>query len=340
MMLAGLYNGPEQLKVAEVSNFELQKGEARVKVSYAGICGTDMMIFSGKHPRAKAPLIMGHEFAGVVAEIEEGAPFRVGDRVAVNPLTYCGKCPSCESGNPNTCNELKYLGIDLNGGFAEYARVPIQNLVAIPESIDNVSASLLEPLAVAIHTVRKSKLKVGDTVTILGAGPIGVLIGIIAKQAGATDVLISDISKYRLDIAESFGLQAINSLEQDIVKVTKSQTNEQGADIVFEVAGNQITADQMIDAVKSQGEIVVVSVYKNAPTINLAKMHFRELSLITTRSFTNEDFRKAVSVLKELKVDLTKLVSHKLHLNDIEEGFKLMKDSTDSMKILFYSTEE
>ncbi|WP_209125152.1 zinc-binding dehydrogenase [Alkalihalobacillus sp. BA299] len=337
-MKAGLYQGAKQLEVAEVPLPSIKNREALVKVSYAGICGTDMMIYSGLHPRAAAPLIMGHEFSGSITQIGPDEKLKVGDRVAINPLIHCGKCVTCRSGQQHICDNLKYLGIDTNGGFASLVSVPIENLYPLPESTSDEDAALLEPLAVAIHTVRRSKLKVGDTVVILGAGPIGLLIGIIAQKAGAAKVIISDVSEYRLNLAEKYGFHAVNALKNDIVEVAKESTFGVGADVVFEVAGNQMTANQMIDAIRSQGEIVVVSVYKKPPEINLAKMHFREISMNTTRCFTTEDFQKAITMMGAGEVDVSALISHKLSLDEFEKGFQLMEDLTsDSMKILFYS---
>ncbi|SDX99125.1 2-desacetyl-2-hydroxyethyl bacteriochlorophyllide A dehydrogenase [Evansella caseinilytica] len=336
-MKAGIYQGTRQLEVAEVAVPSIAMDEALIKMSYAGICGTDMMIYSGLHPRASAPLIMGHEFSGVIEKINTTETLTVGDRVAVNPLTSCGKCVPCKTGLHHICDNLRYLGIDLDGGFARYVKVPVGNLYKLPDSISDMNASLIEPLAVAIHTVRRSKLKVADTAVILGAGPIGLLIGLIAKRAGAAKVMISDVSRFRLKIAEAYELEPVDATKEDIVKVVKESTNGVGADVVFEVAGNQMTANQMIEAIRTQGEIVVVSVYKKSPEINLAKMHFRELSLTTTRCFTSEDFQKALSMLSQGEIDLSGLVSHKLPLDQFEEGFKLMVASTDSMKILFYS---
>ncbi|MCM3160781.1 zinc-binding dehydrogenase [Metabacillus litoralis] len=337
-MKAGLFKGAKQLEVSEVALPNIGEGEALVKVSFAGICGTDMMIYSGAHPRATDPLIMGHEFSGVIEEVYSNEKeLKVGDRVAINPLNYCGECVACHNGLHHICDNLRYLGIDMDGGFAEYVKTPIENLFVLPDSISDENAAILEPLAVAIHTVRRSKLKVGDNVVIFGAGPIGVLIGIIAKKAGAARIIISDISDYRLDVAQSYGFHTVDARKNDIADISKEITNGVGADVVFEVAGNQHTANQMIDAIRTQGEIVVVSVYKKPPEINLAKMHFRELSLTTTRCFSAEDFQKAILMMAEGNIDVSKLISHKLPLDQFEKGFELMLNSTESMKILFHS---
>ncbi|MGN8646324.1 zinc-dependent alcohol dehydrogenase [Gracilibacillus sp. HCP3S3_G5_1] len=336
-MKAGVYLGAKQLAVKEMPSPTVEDGEAIVKVSYAGICGTDMMIYSGLHPRATTPLVMGHEFSGVIEEMEPNERLIEGDRVAINPLNSCGRCVACKSGQYHVCDNLKYIGIDMNGGFAEYVSVPIKNLIPLPETVEDEEAALIEPLSVAIHTVRRSKLKVGDNVVILGAGPIGMLIGMIAKKAGAERIIISDVSDYRLQLAESYGFHAVDARVGKAEEVAKEHTGGIGADVVFEVAGNQITANQMIDAIRTQGEIVVVSVYKQPPTVNLAEMHYREISLTTTRCFTAEDFNKAITLLSEREVDVSKLISHKLPLEEFNKGFELMTSSTESMKVLYYS---
>jgi threonine dehydrogenase-like Zn-dependent dehydrogenase len=173
-------------------------------------------------------------------------------------------------------------------------------------------------------------------VAILGAGPIGLLIALIAKEAGAGDIFISDVSPYRLKIASEMGFTAVNALNEDIVDKVKLHTQDVGADVVFEVAGNQITADQMIDCIKFQGEVVVVSVYKNAPIINLAKMHFREVSLTTTRCYSSDDFSIAIKLLEQQTININPIISHILPLDEIEKGFELMENPETSLKILFH----
>ncbi|MEK3643940.1 MULTISPECIES: zinc-dependent alcohol dehydrogenase [unclassified Aeribacillus] len=334
-MKVGTYVGPMQVEMTEREIPVPKEDEALIKVSYGGICGTDMMIYHGLHPRAKAPLIMGHEFSGVVAEVGENQHVKKGDKVAIEPLLSCGICEACRNGQMNVCRTLRYIGIDKDGGFAEYVAIPINRLRILPESVTEKEAAMLEPLAVAIHTVRRSRLKVGDTIAILGAGPIGLLIGIIAEHAGAGKIFISDVSSMRLQVAQDLGFEAIDARNSDIVQVVKDYTNGVGADVVFEVAGTQITANQMIDCIKFQGEIMVVSVYKNPPTVQLANMHFREISLKTTRCYSPEDFTKAIELLEQNKINLDPLVSHVLPLEEIKKGFELMKNPDQSLKILF-----
>lgn len=333
-MKAGLYISEKNIEVGSLEKPTLNQGEALIKVSAAGICGTDMMIYFGKHPRAKAPLAMGHEFSGVIEEINGESIFKIGDRIVVEPTISCGKCEACLSGNSHVCKTLGLIGIDFHGGFAEYVAVPLHRLHKIPDTLSDDHAALAEPVAVGIHTVRRSNMKVGATVVVLGAGPIGLLIALTAKIAGADKIYISDISPYRLGKAEELGFIALNGNEVDVVKEVMEATNGVGADVVFEVAGNNLTANQMIHACRTQGQIVVVSVYKQPPTIDLAAMHFRELSLTTTRCYSHSDFATAISMMASGQIDVTPFISHQLSLDEIEKGFQLMMNPDESLKIL------
>ncbi|MTT32636.1 alcohol dehydrogenase catalytic domain-containing protein [Terrilactibacillus sp. BCM23-1] len=337
-MKAGLYTAPKQVEMATLPIPTIKKDEVLVKVSYAGICGTDMMIYFGKHPRAKSPLAMGHEFSGVIEKVHPlfVDDFSVGDRVVIEPTLSCGSCDACRSGQYHVCNTLQLIGIDHHGGFAEYVSVPVHCLHKIPMTVTDEQAAVTEPVAVAIHTVRRSSLQIGDTVLILGAGPIGLLIGLAARNAGAGDIIISDISPFRLEKAKELGFHVVDSKTEDVVQVVLSQTNGKGADVVFEVAGHQATIDQMLPAIKFQGKVTVVSVFKNNPQIDLAAMHFRELSLTTTRCYTHDDFKAALRLMEDGRIDVASIVSHVLPIEEIKKGFELMEYPDESLKILFH----
>ena len=333
-MKAAQYFSTENIKISDVQKPDIVEGEALIKVSYTGVCGTDMMIYSGKHPRAVSPLIMGHEFSGVIENIKGNSNFKKGDCVTVEPTISCGQCKACLSGSYHVCENLKLIGIDMDGGFAEYVRVPIHRLHIVPDNLSMELAALAEPLAVAVHTVRRSTLKVGQDVVILGAGPIGLLIGIVARMNGANNIFISDISEFRLNKAKKLGFHAINDKKMDSVNEIMKKTNGRLIDVVFETAGIQKTVDQAVNIIKTQGKIVIVSVFKTNPKISLADMHFREISLTTTRCYSSDDFKTAIDIMSSEKIDFSIVISHELPINQVGKAFSLMKNTEDSLKVL------
>lgn len=340
LMKAGLYFGEKHVAPGELEIPKPREGEALIRVSSAGICGTDMLIYYGKHPRAQAPLAMCHEFSGVIVETVGDSPFAPGDHVVPETYKSCGSCEACLSGQYHVCKTLRAIGIDSHGGFAEFAVVPLNKLHRIPEGLSDNDASMTEPLAVAVHTVRRSGMKLGSRIAILGGGPIGLLIGLVAKQAGAQEIIISDVSPYRIQKAKELGFTALDAKTVNVTEEILSVTGGIGADVIFEVAGNQATVNQMVEATRIQGNIVVVSLFKQLPTVDLTKMHFKELSLTTTRCYSRNDFETALHLMSSGKVDVAPLISHELALDQIAEGFRLMENPEVAMKIVFRPSME
>jgi threonine dehydrogenase-like Zn-dependent dehydrogenase len=192
--------------------------------------------------------------------------------------------------------------------------------------------SLIEPLSVAVHSVNMISVSPDDQILVLGAGPIGLLTAMVLKCQGADNLYISDINKYRLQIAKSLGLITINSLDTDIYKFIKDKTNGDMTDIVFEVAGVQESAEQMIDLVRPRGIIINVSVFKKHPNIDMRSINFRELTIIGSRVYTRDDFKKAIDLSSHLP--LTDIVSHRLPLSDVTDAFRLHKEEENVCKVI------
>ena len=185
-MKAVVWENKDVINLREVPVPVPEKGDALIKVIMTGICGSDLTIISGKHPRAKTPTVIGHEFIGIVEKINGTANgFEVGDRVAVEPLLSCGHCKHCLNGNAHVCGTLRLLGIEAPGAFAAYATAPLKKIFKLPANISDISAVLLEPLSVAVHTLNYSRLQKGEDVSIIGAGPIGLLCAEVARAKGA-----------------------------------------------------------------------------------------------------------------------------------------------------------
>jgi len=336
-----IYEGAEQVAVREIDRPEPKDGQALIRIEYCGICGSDIGIYSGKHPRAKAPLVLGHEFVGIIEAVKgETNGFRVGDRVAPYPLLSCGHCFACKNGIPHVCDTLKIIGIDLDGGIAEYVCCDTDVLFKVPEGVSPKVAGVVEPLAVAVHTLHRAHFKPQDTVAILGAGPIGTLVGIVAKDSGAARVIISDFDEGRLDMARQLGFEAVNSKEESLTAYVKRVTGGVGADIVFECTGAETAALEMTGPCRTDGMVCLVGVHKAPHPVDLADMHFRELNLTATRVYTKREFGQAVEYTKAIQPELERIISHVLPLSDCANVFDLIHDPQEpTVKVLVDCTK-
>ena len=205
-MRAAFYEGHEQITTGPCSPLQPGAGQVQIRVSHCGICGTDLHVFHGRMDhRVKLPQIIGHEMSGTVEAVGNGVvDWKAGDRVTVRPLDPCGSCPACKAGHSHICMNLKFIGIDSPGAMQELWTVPVHTLHRLPGNLSLAQAALIEPISVACHDVRMGEVKTGEYAVVLGGGPIGLLIGLVARAAGAR-VLVSEINPYRIQLAKSLG---------------------------------------------------------------------------------------------------------------------------------------
>lgn len=335
-MNALVYREPGVLALEKRPSLEAAPGEALIDIHYAGICGTDIAIVGGKHPRAKPPLVPGHEFSGIVRTIPENAAgIKPGDRVVPYPLICCGKCHACRTGNAHVCRVLRLLGIDRDGGMAQVASVPVDMLYRFPESLPFDIASLIEPVAVCVHAIRESRLKYRDTVMITGAGPIGLLTGLLLKDAGAENLFVAEIDDFRLSMCAQFGLASIDVKQVDPVAFIREQTDGEGADLLFEVSGAAEAARQMTELVRGRGQIVMLSVHKDPRAVDLRQLNFKEIDMIGSRVYAREDYALAIGCTVRHHKHLEALISHRLPLTEGAKGLDLIADpKVNTLKVL------
>ena len=334
-MQAVFYDGNRQINAGKNDPIAPQEGEVQLKVSYCGICGTDLHIFHGAmDQRVTFPQVLGHEMSGTVHVVGEGVTdFSVGDRVVVMPLAPCGDCPACEAGHSHICHKLKFLGIDTPGAMQSYWTVPAYTLHKLPDNLSLKHGALIEPLAVACHDVRLAEVKQGDKVVVIGGGPIGMLVALVAKNAGA-DVIISEINTYRVSLANSLGLEAINPKETDLLQRVMEATNNAGADIVFEVSGSQAGASIMTDLLRTRGLGVIVAIFAKKPEVDLFRFFWRELRLQGVRVYESQDFADAIALAASGKLPLDELITDVRPLSELKSGFEDMEKGGEVMKIL------
>ena len=338
-MKALIYRDMDVVEVVEREAPVPGAGEALVKVGVAGICGTDIAIAMGKHPRATAPLVLGHEFAGeVVALCASGAQYvgggaiAAGDHVTVFPLLSCGACWSCTHGAAHVCRTLRMIGIDRDGGMAQFMTVSTDLLSKLPDGMPLELGALIEPLAVGVHAVKMGRVGADDRVVVMGAGPIGLLTAVCLREVGVRELLVTDVSAYRLELARDLGFDALDVGACDAAREVRARTDGDEADVVFEVAGSASAAVAMTELVRCRGTIVMESVHKTPHEVDLRAINFKEITMVGTRVYERRDYALAIELAQ--RADLSRLVSHTLPLDDGPRGFELMKQGDEVCKVL------
>ncbi|MDR1936114.1 MAG: alcohol dehydrogenase catalytic domain-containing protein [Candidatus Accumulibacter sp.] len=327
------YKGAQLVETGEKAVPEIGPGEVLIKVAYAGVCGSDMFIYQGTHPRAKAPLVMGHEFSGV---IEKGhGTLAKGTPVTVYPLLSCGYCDPCKNGYAHVCNTLKLIGIDCDGGMAEYVKVPEDKIVPIPADLPLKLGAFIEPVAVAVHATRRSGYKPGDSAVVYGAGPIGLCVASCLKYFGASRVLVVEANAYRLDIARQLGFTPIDAGKEDIKARVLEYTDGHNIDLAFDCAAHPSVHTTILDILRVQGTGVVVGSYKKPAEVDLLKIEFKELTLIGIRVYERRDFEIATRILQSGQIDFDRLLTVAAPEEAPEQFRNLLKGGNNVIKMLF-----
>jgi 2-desacetyl-2-hydroxyethyl bacteriochlorophyllide A dehydrogenase len=339
-MQAVFFEGNRTLRVGESVAVEPGAGQVQIRVAYCGICGTDLHLFHGAMAhRLTLPHVMGHEMSGTIATVGSGvAGWSTGDRVTVRPLDPCGHCPACLSGHSHICHNLKFIGIDTPGALQGLWTVPAHTLHRLPESLAMREGAMVEPVAVACHDVRMSELKEGEFAAVIGGGPIGILVALVAKARGAC-VVMAEVNQFRLQLARDLGIDAFNPLETDLSVLVNERTGGAGADVVFEVSGSQAGADTMTKLPRTRGRIVVVAIFGEAPKVDMFRFFWRELKLSGARVYEAEDFELAIDLAATGRLPLAKLITGVLPLNRLEDAMHRMEGGGDCMKILVSCTD-
>ena len=321
-MRAAVFYGERDLRVEEFELPPLKEGEILVKVKACGICGTDVHIFNGEEGSAKVtpPIILGHEFCGVVVETKSSL-FKVGDKVSIDPNIYCGVCRFCRSGKVQLCESLTALGVNLNGGFAEYAIVPEKQAILF-EDIDFEEAALAEPLACCLHGIKKLEIKPIDKVLVIGLGPIGLIMLEILKLYGVSNVYGYEIDEFRKEIAKRQGIKEI---------IDKS--TDEKFDIVIECAGTKESIEMAFKKLQRGGQLLVFSVPspKTDVLINPFEMFKKEARVYW--SFVNPFTQKlAIDLLEDKKISLKHLITHRISLKELSQA--LSKRYEKQLKVI------
>lgn len=335
-MKAVVYYGENNLKYEEREKPQIQPGAVLVKVKACALCGSDLRTIRHGHNSIREPRVLGHETVGVIEEVGSGVTdFRAGDRVAITPGVGCGSCSLCLSGWQNMCYERKTISQHYDGGFAEYVLVPpgavkAGNLNRIPEGVGFIEASLAEPLACVLNGQEDMKIASGDTVAVIGAGPIGILHGMAARAQGAGRVLLLNRSGKRLEEAKQFGFDAYIDLSQkDGVEEVRKLTDGKGADDVIVAAGSK---EALLSGIKMAAKMGKVCMFAGLPksspevSVDINELHYRQVSLHGAFSSAPRHNAMALQLIGSGRLKPQKLITHLVSLEKMMEGVALAEN--------------
>lgn len=336
-MKQAVLTAPEIIEFSDVEKPSVKPHEILMKVKNVGICGSDIHAYYGKHPFMSFPIRLGHEMSGEVIEVGKDVKnISIGDLVTAMPQEFCHKCEPCKKGRYNICDTLEVIGCQTPGAACEYFNVDAALIKKIPAGMTAEIAATIEPAAVGVHAVRRSGSVKGMNVVVMGAGTIGNVTAQAAVAEGAKSVLITDLSDYRLELAEKCGVpHTANTGKISLKEAVKQAFGEEGADIFFECVGVGATVNQAIECSKKGNDIVIVGVFGSNPEINLAWVQDREFRIIGSLMYVEKDFQDTIDYMSAGKINMEPLVSKVFKFDEYAEAFKYIETNKDtSLKVL------
>lgn len=335
-MQAAFYRGDHRFTVDDIFAPPAPTGsEVQISVAYCGICGTDLHVYHGHmDKRVGFERVIGHEMSGFVDKVgPEVSHLAVGDLVVVRPLMPCGECPACKAGHSHICHRLNFVGLDSAGAFQEKWNVPGEIVHKVPSTLDARAAALVEPIAVACHSVGRARVAAGETVVIIGGGPIGLLTALVARTRGAK-VAIAEIAEFRRGFAAELGFEVLPVDKAALITAVQQMTGGKAADVVFEVTGSAAGAELMTDIVATRGRIGLVGVHAERRSIDLHRFFWREIELIGSRVYLKEDYDEAIELLTSGQIDAHRLITAINPLQAINEAFASLASDPTAIKSL------
>lgn len=336
-MVQQVMTAPGKIEFREIETPVPKAGEVLIRIMKIGVCGSDIHVWHGKHPFTSYPVTQGHEVSGEIAALGAGVEnLEVGQKVTIQPQVVCGKCYPCRHGKYNLCETLKVMGFQTTGVASEYFAVDAAKVTPLPQEMSFDEGAMIEPLAVAVHAVRKFGDMQGMRVAVLGAGPIGILVAQAAKGMGAESVLITDISDLRLEKARQCGVDfCVNTREADFGEALVSSFGPDKADVIYDCAGNNVTMGQAIRCARKGSTIILVAVFAGMAEVDLAVLNDHELDLNTTMMYRNEDYLEAIELVRAGKVDPKPLISKHFAFRDYAEAYRYIDENRETtMKVI------
>lgn len=344
-MKAGILHNDRDVRLGDAPDPRIGPDEVLVAPSYTGICGTDLHIYRGEfHARVKFPAILGHEFGGIIQEVgKDVQAFKSGDQVVVDPIISCHSCPACRSGHLNACRTLKLLGVDLDGGFAQYVAAPASQVYPLPEGIPMTHASMVEMYGLGHHILQRGQVQPGETVAILGAGKLGLsILDVLCHSASPAMTIVTDIQPFRLETARKLGADyTIHIAQEDPVERVMEVTQGAGVDCVIEavghyhlVEGQEAPLAQAVKMIRNGGRIVTAGLGEQLSAVHFKTLVIKEAQIIASR-VTLGEFPRAMRLMARGLLHPEHLITDQIPLRDIATAFhKVDQEDPSTIKVV------
>jgi L-iditol 2-dehydrogenase len=334
-MKAAVFTAPFRIEVQEVPEPKPGPHGVKIKVKAAGICGSEVHAYNGTHPFRHPPAIMGHELSGEVAEVGSAVKgFKTGARVLVEPQKTCGSCMYCQGSDYYVCKQKVVLGTTTwDGAFGEYVVAPEQIVYHLPDNMTFEQGALVEPLAVGLHAVRQSSVRLGSSVVIIGCGTIGLATMACAQAQGAGQIVGVDVLDFNLKMAEKMGAtRLVNPKREKLTEVIAKEVHPAGAEIGFDAAGYPSVVDDLLSVVRRKGEIILVALYEEPVVIkNSFGIIGGEMRIKGVQMYNRDDFQAAIDMIRLGRVEVKPLVSHRLPVEEAQKGLEILYRKTEEV---------
>lgn len=341
-MIQALMTKPGEILYQDVNVPAVGPDQIKVKMKRIGVCGSDIHVYHGKHPFTSYPVVQGHEVSAEVVEVGRNVTgFKPGDKVTIQPQVVCGKCYPCTHGMYNDCEVLKVMGFQTTGMASEYFVTEAAKALKLPDNISWDHGSMIEPLAVAAHAMRRYGDVKEKNVLVLGGGTIGNLVAQTAKAMGAYKVLISEISEYRLEAAKKAGIETVNPDMKNLKEAIHDFFGPDGADVIFECVGIDTTMNQAIEYARKGSYIVIVGVFGDLANMNAALIQDHELTLVGTAMYRVEDYKKAIELAQAGLIEFDSLITDHVPFKEYKKAYQIIEEQKDkAMKVIIVMGEE
>ena len=339
-MKQAILHKPGDIEIRQVNDLnvsQLQDHDILIQIKRIGVCGSDIHVFHGEHPATPYPVVQGHEYSAVVMAIgSQVTRVEIGDIVTARPQLVCGKCGPCIRGQYNACQELKVQGFQAWGVAQDLFITSDDRIVKLDNSMSFEQGAMVEPAAVGAHSTRRAADLEGKNVVVSGAGTIGNLVAQFAKARGAKNVVITDINEFKLTKAHECGIElTINLNKESFQEGIKRTLGKDGFQTGFEAAGVQASLDVLIQNVEKGGEVIILGVYAENPTVNMFYVGEHELNIFGSMMYKHEDYEEAAELIATNKIITDPLISKHFVFEDYQKAYKYIEENADkTMKVI------